>query len=413
MIEDGEDRFLANSQRYLAQRQVSRVDTFYLNAKRYLEQRNNRPVDPSDPSRRRFFGRMAALGGAAIVTTAVAPLARSLNFLGVSPSEPQVISAAEMAPSVITYGKFNGENVEILRPTGHGNFVVRDTTGEAEIPLESLEINTGDLSWAKEIEHPVSWLGFDCSQPQLIDKIAQIGTGIVRIPLEGDITDAVTKAKEKNLKIMLMFNPGKLNYDISEQRKLDKMLLLLKGYGKVSFELGNDIDWDIAWEEGDLNKFAQFFVKTSHYIKTRLPDAEIVVGAPREEGSVRKLVLALRQYIDPHQLTYALHAYNKVEEVQKRVAELKLELGPDVSFIFSELGFNLNEEEKGKTLVEMVKEAKSLGARGILVFQLRNIAYDESLGDRGFWGMVSPNGQWERSSLHVMDYVWGLMGQNL
>lgn len=408
MIEDGEDRFLANSKRYLAQRQVSGVDTFYLNAKRYLEQRNNLP---SDPSKRKFFGRMAALGGAAAVTAAALPLARSLNFLGVS-SEPSAVSAAEVAPPLVTYGKFNGENVEVLRPTGLGNFVVRDATGEAEIPMESLEIDKGDLSWAKEIEQPVPWLGFDCAQGELIDKIPQIGAGIVRIPLEGDVTAAITRAKEKNLKVMLMFNPGKLNYDANEQRRLDKALSTLRGYGKVSFELGNDIDWDVSWEEGDLNKFALFFVKASHYIKTRLPDAEIVVGAPREEGSVRKLVLALRQYMDPHTLTYALHAYNKPEEVQKRVAELKLELGTDVSFIFSELGYNQSEEEKGKTLVKMAEEAKKLGAKEIIMFQLRNIAYDESLGDKGFWGVVSPDGKWEHSSLPIIDYVWGLTQPN-
>ncbi len=369
----------------------------------------NEILDSSpNPSRRKFLRNVAVLGGATAITAAVAPLARSLNFLGISPAESQVVSAAEVAPPLVTYGKFNGEPVEIIRPTGQGNFIVEDATGEAEVPLTSLEIDKGDLSWAKEIEHPLEWLGFDCAQPELIDKIPQIGAGIVRIPLEGDVTAAIKKAKEKNLKIMLMFNPGKLLYDIEDQKRLDRTISLVRGYDKVSFELGNDIDWDIAWENGDLNKFAIFFAKTSGYIKQRLPDVQIVVGAPREEGSVRKLVLALRQYMDPHSLIYALHAYNKPEEVTKRVEELKAELGPDVNFIFSELGYNQNEDNKGKKMVEMAKEARQSGAREVILFQLRNIAFDESLGDQGFWGVVSPDGQWERPSLSIIDYVWNL-----
>lgn len=382
-------------------------------------QRDNKPRQDVQQTmgRRNFLKTMARWGGAAATTGVAARMTRPWEMLGKIPVlDAPVAQAMAEIPRLITYGKFNGEKVEVVRPTGHGNFVVRDETGQAEIPLESLEIDKGDLSWAKEIEQPLEWLGFDCAQPQLIDKISQIGAGMVRIPIETadreffqnhpEIEEAINVAKSKQLKIVLMFNPGGLIGAGDLQRRVDKMLSLVREYNNVSFELGNDADWDQVWEDGDLNKFAQFVSKASISIQRERPNAEIVVGAVKPE-SFRGLKEALRKnHLNIYQFTYALHAYNNTLEIDKAISAVRDVLGTLFDkFIFTELGYNLSENDKGQNITELVQHAREKGTREVIVFQLRNIEFPD---ENGKWGIVSPSGEWERSSLPIIDYVWSL-----
>ena len=72
-------------------------------------------------------------------------------------------------------------------------------------------------------------------------------------------------------------------------------------------------------------------------------------------------------------------------------------------FIFTELGYNENADDKGQKIVELVEHAREKGAREIIIFQLRNIEFENK---EGKWGIISDNGEWEKAALPVMDYIW-------
>jgi len=389
-------------------------------ARHYRQQPSQVVSPPKRGVSRRWFLRLGAATATGVAAAALFPSWRSSPDSHPAPDTAPVAEALVEAPEpVITRGRFNGEPVEVIRPTGKGSFIARDQTGVAPIPMQSLVLEPGNLSWAKEIEKPLEWLGFDYGhdkEPARIDKIPQMGAGMVRIPVE-DMTEkfltdhqipaAVKAAREKNLKIILMFNPGGLLQPSDLRLRVHEMLKLVAGYDNVAFELGNDADWEVAWDPADnrtLNKFARFVAETSGEIERIRPHAQIIIGAVRPDHFLNLIGALSRSRQNVYKFTYALHAYNTIASIDEAVAAVKLGLGSRFEkFIFTELGYNKKEEDKGQKIVELVEHARKKGAREIIIFQLRNIEFPD---EKGLWGIVSPEGEWEQAALPVIDWLW-------
>lgn len=311
------------------------------------------------------------------------------------------------------------ERVQVLRPAGNFRFLVKREDGsEVKIPMNMVELQgSEDLAWKDEVR-PLAWLGFDSAQPDLIDKIPQLGAGAVRIPVEGgegkffreipEAGEAIQRAKANNLKILINFNPRQLLPEKEIEIRVKRILDLLGGYQNVSFEIGNEPDASHFWEGASLEKYAEFYKRTDKVFKKLKANTSLVVGATVTQQSIPKLVRALRVAgLDTAKLKYAIHTHNYPEDIPLRIETLRDEAGGEVEVIVSEGGWNANEEQKGAKIVEMIRLARENGVSEFYIFQLRNISFpDENFewfGEKGNWGVAKPDGTLEKSAYYIMD----------
>lgn len=327
-------------------------------------------------------------------------------------------------PKPITYGKLFGENAtnipkadrfRVLTPTGRNKFLARIGDSKVEVPAQSL-ILEGPLSWSDKVTR-LPWLGFDCAQPQLVGKIAEMGANRIRIPVEQsdeaffrrsqDVLQAIQNAKKENLNITLLINPTKLLPKPETEKRIDNLLNIVGNYPHVSFELGNEPDLQQFWEGSNLKTFAKFVKDFSEIISKKRPKAELIVGAASQEQSIRPLLQALKgENLDLNKFSIALHSYNSAQDVKKRINIVKQELGGNPKIVFTELGWNKTQDDKGFKVVEMVEEARKNGVKDVYIFQLRNIAFPADVGP-GFWGFIDHFAKWEVSASALIDYIWG------
>lgn len=314
------------------------------------------------------------------------------------------------------------ERVQVLRPAGNFRFLVRREDGsEVKIPMNMVGLQgSEDLAWKDEVK-PLPWLGFDSAQPDLIDKIPQLGAGAVRIPVEGaegkffrensEVREAIQRAKANNLKILINFNPRQLLPEPEIEIRVKRILDLLGGYQNVSFEIGNEPDASHFWEGASLEKFAEFYKRTDKAFKKHKANASLVVGATVTQQSIPRLVRALRAAgLDTANLKYAIHTHNSPEGIPPRVETLRDEAGDEVEVIVSEGGWNVNEEQKGAKIVAMIQLARENKVSEFYIFQLRNIPFpDENFewfGEKGNWGVAKPDGTLEKSAYGIINLTW-------
>ncbi|MBI2334950.1 HPr family phosphocarrier protein [Candidatus Daviesbacteria bacterium] len=336
----------------------------------------------------------AAAGLAAAVT--IAHAVRPVETI-VMPSPVEAhFSPLENTPQ-ITHGiiKSDGAIVEVLSPTGYGKFLVKTEDGEFEMFIEDLDIE-GDLFWEKELSR--EWLGFEASNAKQIDKMIQLGAGTVKISAEGaDAVEAINKAKEKDLHVILVLDPGVPLSGGEIKNRVDRMLKMVNGYNKVSFVLGENMDLQPGWK-GDLRRFAVFAIGAASSIKNQRPDAQIIIGPVSKAESVKKLIAAIRNYTTSSRFTYAIEAEN-LEDLEEKISAVTVEFGTlNPNFVVSGLrygvaekdGMQVSERYRGLKIREMVEIARKKGAAGVTIAQ----------------DTVTPDGKWARWVWQLIDYIW-------
>lgn len=312
------------------------------------------------------------------------------------------------------------KTIELVHPAGNGRFTVWTPQGEFEIPMEQVAVSeNARFSWEKE-ENRVEGFGFDAYEsPEMIDRAAELGASIVRIPLEEandqffknrpETKAAIKRAKEKNLKIMLLYNPHMEIGRDDASRRIDNILALVGDYGKVSFVIGNEPDmsahWD-HWQDQNYKQYAAFVKQSVELFEQKRPGSELIIGTTAQRELIGNVVKAVKNAgLDINKLTFALNGYHTVENIQKRIERLKAAAGPDVKFIFGELGTNNSDKEKAEILPQMINAARAGGAREVIVFKLANSEFSTS--DKGKFGFVSaPGGQLEKPAWKFVDYAW-------
>lgn len=359
----------------------------------------NIPVSPSVESPKRVEEKP-------LVTPIRKPTIGTISLPTPSFFVPETNNPTNLQPSPKT--------VEVLNPTGKGRFLVKTPTDNLEIPLDQLEIQ-GNLSWSNRTFR-LPWLGFDCAQPDLIGKIPEIGAGAVRIPIEQAdekffnehpyVQKAIQAARNNELRIMLLYNPGKYVTPQETETRMDKVANILGGYKNVSFEIGNEPDLDWFWKTANLDSFSQFIAETSPILKQKMPYAEQIIGGVSQREAILPLLQALRRNgVNPNNFSVGVHAYNSSAEVQARTKILQNELDPKTKLIFTEIGWNQSQDDKGEKVISMIEAGKTLGVKEFYIFQLRNIPFAGS-PDAGLWGYVEPNGKWEKQVWSLVDYIW-------
>lgn len=354
----------------------------------------------------------AAAGLVAVATVATA--ARSAETIVTPPVAEAHFSPLEKIPPV-TYGIINSadaiffnpgtdedalyhpqsKKVEVLSPTGYGKFLVGTEDGEFEMFMEDVDIE-GNLSWEKAA--PQEWLGFEASNAKQIDKMIQLRAGIVRISVEGaDAIEAINKAKERNLSIVLVFDPGRPLSGGEINKEVARMLATVKGYSQVSFELGKNMDLQQGWK-GDLRKFAVFAIGAASSIKNQRPDAQIIIGPVSKAESVRKLFDAMRNYVNPSWFIYAVQAGSR-EDLEEKIVGVTAEFGTlNPNFVVSGLGYAATEKDgvpvseryKGLKIREMAELARKKGAAEVIIAQ----------------EIATPDGKWAKWVWQLIDYIW-------
>lgn len=292
------------------------------------------------------------------------------------------------------------KKVEVLSPTGYGRFLVRTEDGEFEMFIEDLGIE-GDLSWKKE-SVTSGWLGFEVSDAKQIDKMIQLGAGTVKISVEGDnVIKAINRAKEKDLNIVLVFDPGRPLSAGEIKNKVNRMLATVKGYDKVSFELGENMDLQPGWK-GDLRKFAVFAIGAANSIKNQRPEAKIIIGPVAKAESVKKLFDAIRNYTKSSRFVFAVAA-GSLEDLQEKIAQVTAEFGSlNPNFVVSGLGYAAQEKDgvqvseryRGLKIREMVEFARKKGAKEVTIAQ----------------DIVTPDNKWAKWVWQLVDYIWSTQG---
>lgn len=292
------------------------------------------------------------------------------------------------------------KKVEVLSPTGYGRFLVRTEEGEFEVFIEDLDIE-GDLSWEKKTVRS-GWLGFEASNAEQIDKMIQLGAGTVKISLGGDnAIEAINKARERNLNIVLAFDPGRPLSGGEINKEVARMLVTVKGYDKVSFELGNNMDLQQGWK-GDLRKFAVFAIGAANSIKNQRPDAKIIIGPVAKAESVKKLFDAVRNYAKSSRFVFAVAA-GSLEDLQEKIAQVTAEFGSlNPNFVVSGLGYaalekdgvQVSERYRGLKIREMVEFARKKGAEEVTIAQ----------------DIVTPDNKWAKWVWQLVDYIWSTQG---
>lgn len=287
------------------------------------------------------------------------------------------------------------KKVEVLSPTGYGRFLVRTEDGEFEVFIEDLDIE-GDLSWEKKTVNS-EWLGFEASNAEQIDKMIQLGAGTVKISLGGDnAIEAINKAKERNLNIVLVFDPGRPLSGGEINKEVARMLATVKGYSQVSFELGNNMDLQQGWK-GDLRKFAVFATGAANSIKNQRPDAKIIIGPVAKAESVKKLFDAVRNYTKSSRFVYAVAA-GSLEDLEEKIAQVTAEFGSlNPNFVVSGLGYAAQEKDgvqvseryRGLKIREMVEFARKKGAKEVTIAQ----------------DIVTPDNKWAKWVWQLVDYT--------
>lgn len=338
----------------------------------------------------------------------------------------QTISSATLAtekPTFFIPGTNTPANVEItnkdlqvLRPAGHGRFLVETDSGVFEIPFGDIQLK--EILWNRG-KPPLPWLGFDSEYPQLTEKIPQLGAGIVRLSLDqanekdlrqkSHVLETIAKAKEKGLKIIIAYNPTRLLPDEEAAKRLDRILSLMGNYKNFALELGNEPDLPKFWEEKTqeemkvqlqkegwdeqqrnemtrawaLESFAKFISQTSNILTRKGVKINLIIGSLLDEWEDKKmyesaseLAKQLRnQRVDLSQFVFSLHVFGVPSRIKKQVDALKREFGDNVSFIVTEGGSN-DPDDRGLRTVQIIKEARKYGAREVIVFQLRDKEYE-------------------------------------
>lgn len=290
------------------------------------------------------------------------------------------------------------KKVEVLSPTGYGRFLVRTENGEFEVFIEDLDIE-GDLSWEKETVAG-EWLGFEVSDAKQIDKMIQLGAGTVKISPDGvDAIEAINRAKEKDLNIVLVFDPGEPLSGGEIKKRVNQMLATVKGYDKVSFELGENMDLQPGWK-GDLRKFAVFAIGAANSIKNQRPDAKIIIGPVAKAESVKKLFDAIRNYTKSSRFVYAVAA-GSLEDLEEKIVQVTAEFGTlNPNFVVSGLGYAAQEKDgvqvseryRGLKIREMVEFARKKGAEEVTIAQ----------------DIVTPENKWAKWIWQLVDYTWSI-----
>lgn len=371
-------------------------------------------LTPPQPKSGRLVSRRLVLPAAAAALTALAAgLAPKL-----AESPPDIVSpvSAENVLPAGTLGVLNGEEVEVLLPVKDDRFLVKTAAGIFAVPMEQVEIE-GKFQWAEKVR-PLEWLGFDNSNPRLMDRIPQMGAGMVRIPLDRadgafyehrpQIFEAIGKAKENNLEMVLMFNPVAPLSEEETRKRVDKIFSLVGNYDKVMFELGNEPDVPHFWQ-GDIKSFAAFVDSTSRIIRGKNPRAKLAIGAMLKAESIPLLVEALvEKGTNMDQVVFSIHAHNSVVKVRQMIEALKKELGEKVKFIVTEAGSNASEAQKGYEVRRMIQIAREGGARAVIVFQLENVPFADGAktGDWGLWGLFDANGRPNKAAWPLVAFTW-------
>lgn len=356
--------------------------------------------------------------------------------------QTQTISSATLATEKPTFFlpgtndtaevDITNKDLKVLRPAGHGRFLVETKSGVFEIPFGDIQLK--EILWNKGKE-PLPWFGFDSEYPQLTEKIPQIGAGIVRLSLDqanekdlqrkSHVLETIAKAKEKGLKIIIAYNPTRLLPDEEAAKRLDRILSLMGNYKNFALELGNEPDLPKFWEEKmqeemkvrlqnegwdeqqrnemtrawALESFAKFISQTSNILTRKGVKINLIIGSLLDYGEVEKinettseLAKQLRsQHVDLSQFVFSLHVFQDPSRIKLQVDALKREFGDNVAFIISEGGSTGDKEknykDKGERTVEIIKEARKYGAREVIVFQLRDKEYElKNEGEPENWG---------------------------
>lgn len=312
------------------------------------------------------------------------------------------------------------KDLQVLRPAGDGRFLVETDSGVFEVPFNNVQLE-GDIGWSKE-RQPLSWLGFDASQPELIDKMAQTGVGLVRIAVnqadqefwQGNpqVIEAINKAKEHNLKIIVTFNPAKLLANDEISKRLDNILSLMGDYQKFSLELGNEADLKKFWQDGDQETFAKFIMRASVILKERGVKEKMMINAPLQTPIIPYFIHKLKQQgIDPSQFVYTLHAFHDPKAIKERADALKKAVGQDVKFILTETGSNDPDPKvRGERTRKLIEEARKDGALEVVVFQFGDFLIADPT-DPGGWGYagIDENGEAYLLTSQIgplLEYIW-------
>lgn len=273
-----------------------------------------------------------------------------------------------------------------------------------EVPIGQINVVRGEPLAEGDIRRNNS-LGIRVDDPRLIKEAARLGVGKVRINVDsGDLSknndetkrmiSVIQEAKSKDLEIVLVFHPdGPL-----ENQELERRLSFLfservvGNYQKVAIELGNEPDnTRVAfWKGRDLKTFAAFVKQSTDIIWSKLgrKETQIIIGALVWEGNITALLNNLQSVgfdltkIDPKKLILAVHAYNTVEDVVRRMNTTKAALaakGANIPIWITELGRG---DEDKTDIVGMIDKSKQLGVSTVLIHELPN--YENF----GYWDMT-------------------------
>lgn len=304
------------------------------------------------------------------------------------------------------------KKIEVLHPTGTGRFLVRTPRGVFEISIDQLEIQ-GQPSWEKDIK-PLDWLGFDNTDPNLVDDLVGIGAGNIRIPLNQAtekfykenpwIKSTVEKAKAKKLDILLSYIPTGPLSEEEARKRISAMLSMVEGYDKVSIEIGNEPDIPTFWHGSDFDAFAKFVKQTAKIIREQNPKMRLVIGAASEKEAIVPMLRALkRNGVNLKDFTLGAHAYNTAAEVNEKMDILDEE-APGIPIIFTEIGSNKSAADKGQNTAVMVSQARIRGAVKAIIFQLPDVKF---AGGNGNWGYVDRSGKRLKPFWHLAGWIWG------
>lgn len=376
-------------------------------------------------TRRRFF-QVAALGTAALAAKLIHNTLQGSNetsYAARIAESSTEIDSAEKLNQYSCLGQFTTNKPEIFMPAGNQLVILNtipvevgikgyssnfrfavDIDGQAfEVPVGQLDITKGEPMAEKNIRRN-NFLGIRVDDADLIKEAVKLGISKVRIDIEerifsdNQLTERARKtiqaAKSNNLELVLAFHPTAPLPPQELKRRLTLLFSkeMLGDYNKVAIELGNEPDnKDVKfWKDEDLETFAEFVKQSTDIIWSDfgLKNIPIIIGALTWEGNTEKFINSLETSgldlanVNPNKLILAVHAYNTVADIEKRMKttkEILAKKGINLPIWITELGIKA---DKKNHLVEMLDASKKLGVSAVLIHELPDVE------GFGFWDMA-------------------------